>query len=159
MPKTNPYGPKNQGLLLLLTQSKIVDSPTIPPRSISEGFRLFSLPNIEGIEVLDEYFERDPEFSLQEFSQQSFEVFQEEPFEVVWRFSPKAAADAADFSFHPNQETEKQSDGSLIVRFKSGGALEMCWHLYCWGEDVEVLAPAHLAAMCATHREEWPGLP
>ena len=125
----------------------------------AEGFRLFSLSNIEGVEVLDEYFERDPEFSLQEFSQQSFGVFQEEPFEVVWRFSPKAAADAADFSFHPNQLTEKQSDGSLIVRFKSGGALEMCWHLFCWGEDVEVLAPEHLAAMCATHREEWPGLP
>ncbi len=122
-------------------------------------FRMFSLPNIERVERTDDFFERDPEFSLDAFSRNSFGIFQEDPFDVVWRFSPKAAHDAAEFEFHPDQETEVEPDGSMIVRFRAGGALEMCWHLYCWGDAVEVLEPAHLAKMCRANRETWPGRP
>ncbi|WP_395708167.1 WYL domain-containing protein [Reyranella sp.] len=32
----------------------------------------------------------------------------------------------------------------MIVRFRAGGLMEMCWHLYTWGADVEVLEPAEL---------------
>lgn len=122
-------------------------------------YRLFSLPNIEAVEPTDEYFVRDPEFSLEEFARRSFGVFRQEPREVVWRFSARAAPDARDFVFHPDQVTEPQGDGSLIVRFRAGGELEMCWHLYQWGDDVEVLAPASLREMCDGHRRDWPGLP
>jgi predicted DNA-binding transcriptional regulator YafY len=125
----------------------------------AQGYRMFSLPNIERVVPQNEYFERDEEFSLEEFSQRSFGVFQEEPFRVAWRFSPRAADDAEDFLFHPQQVTEKQKDGSIIVRFMAGGALEMCWHLYAWGEDVEVLEPAELREMVNDHRRNWPGLP
>ncbi len=122
-------------------------------------YRMFSLPYIRDIEPTGEYFEQDPEFSLEDFSKQAFGVFHEEPFDVAWRFSPRAAPDAREFVFHPDQVTEEQDDGSLIVRFHAGGALEMCWHLYCWGEDVEVLEPKHLAEMCRENRRNWPGLP
>jgi predicted DNA-binding transcriptional regulator YafY len=123
------------------------------------GYRLFSLPNIERVVPQDEYFERDEGFSLEAFSRRSFGVFQEAPFQVVWRFSPRAAKDAQDFLFHPDQETEPQQDGSLLVRFTAGGALEMCWHLYAWGDDVEVLEPQTLQNMVGNHRQSWPGLP
>jgi predicted DNA-binding transcriptional regulator YafY len=123
------------------------------------NYRLFSLPNIELANLQDEFFERDAKFSLEEFSRGSFGVFQEEPFDVVWRFSPRAASDARDFQFHPDQTIEDQPDGSLIVRFRAGGSLEMCWHLYCWGSDVEVLSPSHLAELCGENRKSWPGLP
>jgi predicted DNA-binding transcriptional regulator YafY len=125
----------------------------------AQGYRLFSLPNIERVVPQDEYFERDEAFSLEAFSQRSFGVFQEEPFQVTWRFSPRAAVDAQDFLFHPEQEVELQQDGSLIVRFTAGGALEMCWHLYAWGDDVEVLEPQALRDMVSNHRQSWPGLP
>ena len=125
----------------------------------AQGYRLFSLPNIERVVPQDEYFERDEEFSLEAFSQRSFGVFQEPPFQVAWRFSPRAAADAQDFMFHPDQEVEPQQDGSLIIRFTAGGALEMCWHLYAWGDDVEVLEPQTLRDMVSNDRQSWPGLP
>ena len=125
----------------------------------AQGYRLFSLPNIERVLPQDDYFERDEGFSLEAFSQQSFGVFQEAPFQVAWRFSPRAAVDAQDFLFHPDQETELQQDGSLIVRFTAGGALEMCWHLYAWGADVEVLEPQALRDMVNNDRQSWPGLP
>jgi predicted DNA-binding transcriptional regulator YafY len=124
-----------------------------------EGFRLFSLPNIFRVEPTDRYFERDESFDLEAFAKQSFGVFQEEPFDVVWKFSPRAARDARDFIFHPDQVLETGKDGSLIVKFRAGGTLEMCWHLFCWGKDVEVLEPAHLAEMLHPYRVKWSGLP
>ena len=78
---------------------------------------------------------------------------------MVWKFSPRAAKAAKDFVFHPDQKIQQQNDGSLIVRFRAGGALEMCWYLFSWGKDVEVLEPKHLADMMADHRPRWEGLP
>ena len=119
----------------------------------------FALPNIEGVEILEESFERDSAFSLAEYAAQSFGLFQEDPFDVVWKFTPKAAPVAKEFVFHPSQEWEDLSDGSAIVRFRAGGRLEMAWHLYRWGDQVEVLEPAHLAEANKDHRPHWPGLP
>lgn len=78
------------------------------------------------------------------YAERSFGVFQEEPFDVVWRFSPKTAPDARQFLFHPTQTFEEQPDGSLIVQFRAGGALEMCWHLFTWGDQAPVLKPKRL---------------
>ncbi len=113
----------------------------------ARDFRNFALSNIERIEALERPFTRKQRFSLQTYAERSFGVFQEEPFDVVWRFSPKATADARQFLFHPTQSFEEQPDGSLIVRFRAGGALEMCWHLFIWGKEVKVVAPRHLKTL------------
>ena len=113
----------------------------------ARDYRLFSLANIEKAEVTKSPFQRHKDFSLPKFTERSFGVFQEKPFDVVWRFSPKAATDARHFLFHPTQVFEDRPDGSLIVRFRAGGALEMCWHLFTWGGEVEVLEPKKLRRM------------
>jgi len=118
----------------------------------ARDYRLFSLANIEKIEILQASFERKKDFALQKFAERSFGVFQEKPFDVVWRFSAKAAPDARQFVFHPTQTMESQSDGSLIVRFRAGGALEMSWHLVTWGNEVEVLEPTKLRNMLVINR-------
>jgi predicted DNA-binding transcriptional regulator YafY len=129
------------------------------PKANGRKFRMFSLPNIISVKSKDEFFERDPSFTLEDFAQNSFGVFQEEPVDVVWKFTPRAARDAKDFIFHPDQTLEDLKDGSLIVRFRAGGMLEMCWHLYCWGDQVEVLGPKELIKMCRNANKNWPGLP
>lgn len=120
---------------------------------------LFALPNIETVEITTEIFVRDPGFRLNEFAERSFGLFQAEPFDTAWRFAPEAADDAMEFVFHPSQRLERQDDGSVIVRFRAAGDLEMAWHLYTWGDKVEVLEPRHLADMIASHRVAWPALP
>ena len=73
---------------------------------------------------------------------------------------PRAAPHARGFEFHPAQVMEDQPDGSLIVRFSAAGHLEMAWHLYAWGHDVEVLAPERLRTMVhAYRRPDFPSLP
>lgn len=56
---------------------------------------------------------------------------------------------AAEWRFHPTQETRRLPDGRLEVRFTASGWLEMAWHLHCWGESVEVIAPDGLKEMIA----------
>ncbi|HUZ95448.1 MAG TPA: WYL domain-containing protein [Edaphobacter sp.] len=109
--------------------------------SAVRDYRLFSLANISAVDLTAFSFLRRADFSLADFARRSFGVFQEEPFDVVWRFSPEVAADAREWVFHPDQTIEDQPDGSLTVRFRAGGALEMSWHLYTWGDTVEVLEP------------------
>ena len=119
----------------------------------------FSIPNIKSVEILDEPFERDPDFSLQDYAEQSFGIFQETPFDVVWRFTAEAAPHAKEFLFHPSQKLEEQEDGSLIVSFRAGGRHEMIWHLYAWGDKVEVLEPAELAKDVNPFRRAWKAYP
>jgi predicted DNA-binding transcriptional regulator YafY len=90
---------------------------------------------------LDEYFVRDASFSLEEFSRQSFGVYQEEPFDVEWKFDKEVAKEAAKYIFHPTQEMIENPDGTLTVKFRAGGAREMDWHLYTWGKHVKVIQP------------------
>jgi hypothetical protein len=47
-----------------------------------------------------------------------------------------------------------------VVRFSAAGHLEMAWHLYVWGSEVEVLAPERLRAMVDGYRRsDFPSLP
>lgn len=122
----------------------------------------FRMDQILSAHSLDESFSFAPGFSLEDYAAQSFGVYQdpEQYAEVVWRFAPRAAARAAEFCFHPKQTTESQGDGSLLVRFHAAGWLEMVWHLYAWGDAVEVLAPEGLRNLVQHHqRSDFDSLP
>lgn len=110
----------------------------------SDGIRTFSLPNITDITLLDENYQKDSGFDLKTYAERSFGVFQEEPYKVVWKFSPAVADDVREHHFHPSQTVEEQPDGSLIVTFTAGGWKEMCWYLMTWEGEAEILEPAHL---------------
>ena len=120
----------------------------------SDEPRLWRLASISNGRLLDEGFERDPEFDLARYARRSFGTFQEKPLQVVLRFDAEAAPDAAAFLFHPDQSVEQHGDGTLTVRFKAGGLDEMCWHLVTWGESVTVEKPVRLRRrlekMCET---------
>lgn len=108
----------------------------------AQAYRYYPLHKINKVRLLNNYFTRDKEFSLQKYTYQSFGVFQEEPFEVEWLFDSSVATEAEQYIFHPSQELARNKDGSLTVKFKAGGRLEMDWHLYTWGNKVKVIKPA-----------------
>jgi hypothetical protein len=93
---------------------------------------------------------------------QSFGVFQNQDQygEVIWRFSPEVASRASEFCFHPRQNFEWEEDGGLIVRFHASGWLEMAWHLYQWGDKVQVVAPEGLRLLIEGYgRADFEALP
>jgi predicted DNA-binding transcriptional regulator YafY len=111
--------------------------------------RLWRLNRIASVDLLDRNFDRRPDFLLSEYAAQSFGVFQEEPQDVVLRFSPESAEDAAGWAFHPSQKSNRESDGSLTLHFRSGGFDEICWHLFTWGNSVKIISPQELNARMA----------
>ncbi|ADY66031.1 helix-turn-helix transcriptional regulator [Agrobacterium tumefaciens] len=119
-----------------------------------DEMRNFRMDRIMSAQSLDESFNIAPGFSLEDYTARSFGVYQnpKQYDEVIWRFAPHAAARAAEFSFNPKQTVEPQEDGSLVVRFHAAGWLEMAWHLYSWGDAVEVVAPEGLRSLIENHR-------
>ena len=142
--RVEPYG-----VLLGARRYLVARQPDRGPELLHFRFDL-----IEGPEPTDIFFARDPGFSLKAHAARAFGSYQSdrEWGEVVWRFTPEAADRAAEWRFHPDQTATRLPDGGLEVRFMAGGWLEMCWHLYQWGDAVEVLAPDGLREMVAGHR-------
>jgi predicted DNA-binding transcriptional regulator YafY len=115
--------------------------------------RLWRLDRIVSVDLLERGFTRQ-DFDLAAYAAQSFGVFQEPPMDVALRFTPEAADDAEGWLFHPTQTMERNSDGALIVRFRASGAKEICWHLFTWGNSVEIIKPDSLAALMTTMVQE-----
>jgi predicted DNA-binding transcriptional regulator YafY len=117
--------------------------------------RLWRLDRIVSVDLLERGFTRQ-DFDLAAYATQSFGVFQEPPMDVVLRFTPEAADDAEGWLFHPTQTMERVADGSLLVKFRAGGAREICWHLFTWGDGVEIVEPDELKRnmikMIASHQ-------
>jgi predicted DNA-binding transcriptional regulator YafY len=147
-----PYG------VLLGTRRYLVAKPVEGDGRI----RQYRLDRITAARVEVETFGRDPDFDLSRHAARAFGSYHDETEygEVVWRFEPEATEIARSFVFHPDQELTDLADGRLEVRFHASGHLEMAWHLYQWGDQVEVVAPAVLRDMIAAHRRaDFPALP
>ena len=121
----------------------------------------YRVEEITDAEVLAQSFAIDPDFSIRRHAEKGFGSYESaaEHGDVVWRFSPEAAPHARRFVFHPTQVVEEAADGSLLVRFRASGLLEMCWHLYSWGKSVDVLQPARLREMVHGFRRDFEAFP
>lgn len=82
---------------------------------------------------------------------------------MVLRIAPDPAENVQSWLFHPSQTTTREADGSLLVRFRAGGTVEMCWHFFTWGDALTILAPdslreqmAELTRQAATHHQKQP---
>ncbi|MEI7475485.1 MAG: WYL domain-containing protein [bacterium] len=106
-----------------------------------QQLRSYKLLNIQNIEVLKEYFEIKDSFSFQDYAKRSFGVFHEEPYDVKLLFTKDVANDVMNYCFHHTQVLTPQENGTVLVEFKAGGSLEICWYLFKWGNKVKILAP------------------
>lgn len=130
--------------LLLGSRRYLVGSDT---KKRDGRYRHYRVEDILGAEVLDKSFAFPDDFDLQAYATRAFGSFHNdaEYGEVVWRFAPRAADRARRFQFHPTQEVVELEEGGIEVRFFASGHLEMSWHLYAWGDSIEVVEPAALA--------------
>ena len=109
-----------------------------------KALRLYNLSNIKSMEILDEYFEKDESFSLESYANNSFGVYQEKPVPITLLFDKSVAEDVKNFHFHPTQKIKEEKDGSIKVEFTAGGSLEICWHIFKWGDKVTIVKPQSL---------------
>jgi predicted DNA-binding transcriptional regulator YafY len=102
------------------------------------------LDRVREVEVLGRPGHRPEGFSLQDYADESFGIYHDEVQDVVLRITPEGAEDALRWRFHANQQVEPQTDGGVVVRFRASGMLELAWHLFTWGDKVEIIAPERL---------------
>ena len=108
-------------------------------------FKHFLLYKMENPYVTNEYFEKDETFNLQEHLSKSFGAYQDsEPMKIKLLFSENVKEIIENYSLHPNQKITPNPDGTTTVTFEAGGAHEICWFLFRWGKDVQILEPQQL---------------
>jgi predicted DNA-binding transcriptional regulator YafY len=113
------------------------------------GPRNWRLDRVRDIEVTERAAARPEGFSLQDYADQSFGIFHDDTEDVVLRATAAGAEDALRWRFHANQSVALQTDGSAIVRFRASGMLELAWHLFTWGDKIEVISPQVLKTTLA----------
>lgn len=106
--------------------------------------RLYKVDKISNLEVLDEYFEKDEEFSLQDFCNKSFSIYQEQLLNITLEFDKSVAEDVLNYHFHPTQKMKQLENSNVQVKFISGGKYAICHELFKWGCNVQIKKPIEL---------------
>lgn len=106
--------------------------------------RQYRVDKISELAILDEYFEKDEKFSLSEYSNNSFGVYQEKPIDIVLEFDKSVANDVLNYHFHPTQKFKQLENENVQVEFKSGGTYAICQELFKWGCSVKIQKPVEL---------------
>jgi predicted DNA-binding transcriptional regulator YafY len=70
----------------------------------------------------------------------SFGIWREDGHDIVLRIRPCAAERARSWRFHPRQQFEEDGE-NLLIRFHSGGLLELANHLFQWAGDLVIEGP------------------
>jgi predicted DNA-binding transcriptional regulator YafY len=108
------------------------------------GPRNWRLDRLRDVAVTGRPSGRPEGFSLQDYADESFGIYQDDTEDVELRILPASAEGALRWRFHANQQVAPQRDGAVIVRFRASGMRELAWHLFTWGDQVQVLGPARL---------------
>jgi predicted DNA-binding transcriptional regulator YafY len=102
------------------------------------------LDRIDGPKILDRAGSPPADFDLAAFANTPFAYFEGPQEDVELRVLPYGMLDFRNYRFHPSQTVELQADGSAVVRFRASGMLELAWHLFSWGNKIEIVRPASL---------------
>lgn len=123
--------------------------------SEQEGKTLtFKLERITGLELSQEYYTPDDEFSLDEYFGNAWQMIRgERSFHVRLRFSQKVAGNVEEVLWHKTQSTHRLSDGCLIFEADVDGVHEISWWVLGYGDQVEVLEPPELRQLVAERIE------
>ncbi|WP_286393557.1 helix-turn-helix transcriptional regulator [Pseudanabaena mucicola] len=110
--------------------------------------RWFRVDRIKSIEVLDLTFEIDPTFDAKEHFAMAF---QHEvggiPTQISIWFDAATAPFIRERRWHPTQQLDENSDGSLILNFVARGLNEVKRWILFYGKGAKALAPPELVEM------------
>jgi len=96
------------------------------------------------LETTGKKFERDESFTLDEYLNDAFGIWKDEPEKVRIWFAAEVYSTIRERVWHPSQKFEDQDDGSIILTMTVPTSQELVgWILY-WGNFAKVLEPEKL---------------
>ena len=108
------------------------------------------LDRIEKVECFDTTALPPADFDLVAFANTSFAYFEGPPEDVVLHVLPSGMEDFKNYRFHSTQHVELHPSGGAIVHFRASGMLELAWHLFSWGNKIEIVEPVSLRQQLTT---------
>lgn len=116
--------------------------------TLRQKFRDFRLDRIREYRLLNQTFERDPQFNLQEYRKNCFQMEQgDRLYELVIRFSSKAAPFIRERRWHLSQVIDEHADGSLTLRMEVGGLQEVKRWVLGYGKEALAKSPPELVEL------------
>lgn len=113
----------------------------------AESFRSFALPRIRHAELLDETFDKRPDFDASEFTRRGFGVLHGDPYAIVLQLRPSIAHLATERSWHPTQSSTPLADGSVELRMTVAGLPEVAAWVASFGGKMRAIAPPELVQL------------
>lgn len=113
----------------------------------------FLLHKFENVQLTNKPFDKQ-DFNLQDYTNLSFGIYHGEILDVKLSFDKEVAEDALKYNFHPTQKVKQEEDGTVTVKFKASGSLEIIWHVFKWGKHCKILAPKSLVKDYKAYLEE-----
>ena len=119
---------------------------------LKKTIRSFKTDHIVGnIKICPETYEIPASFNAMDYLSSPWDITSSDKLEahkaietVILRFSPKISQSVGETIWHPSQETEVQSDGSMIMTLKTRNTLSFRTWIMRWEKEVEVLEPRSL---------------
>jgi proteasome accessory factor B len=111
-----------------------------------KDLRTFAPARIQSVKPTGKTFERTQKFSLEKRLRDSFGVHAGEgKFEVILRFTPRAADYIREKKWHPSQTLRDLRDGGAELKMKLSSLAEVQRWVLSWAGDAKVLKPRELA--------------
>ena len=109
-----------------------------------EKIFIYRLNLINEIELSNNYFEKDEDFDLKKYANQSFGIYQGKVYDVKLEFNSSAKDDVWEYYFHPTQKIEELQNGNVIVTFCASGDYAIISEILKWRDCVKIIAPDSL---------------
>ena len=112
---------------------------------LRKGLRSFSLDRVSRADILEQKARHVAERTLEEVLASSYGIFSGKADKrAVLRFTPEQARWVAAETWHPQQVSRFEKDGSYVLEFPYSNDGELVMDILRYGDDVEVLGPAAL---------------
>ncbi len=116
-----------------------------PSSRHNDQVRTFKLERMIEVESLDETFERNGDFCLEDYFGDAWSMIPEGLVRRVrLRFLPKVAGTVEEVTWHRSQQVSVQPDGSCVFEADVDGLGEIVWWVLGYGDQVVVEEPLEL---------------
>lgn len=108
--------------------------------------RHYILSEISDLKTTSEWFARGNEFSIDEYANSMFGVYNDgKVYDVEWLIKDKKTIRVAKkYQFHVSQQFHDNPDGSLTIKMRTGGLRAISVFLAQWGGKIIPVAPKQL---------------
>lgn len=109
---------------------------------VRNEIRIFALNRILSIEIIDNYFDKPLDFSIEDFLKDSFNIIRGgETYHVALKFSPYQARWIRERQWHHSQKLTELEDSGLILEMDVQGLEDVQRWVMQYGAEVAVMEP------------------